>query len=90
MTVPAHQQARVLELLLSGVDRPDIAAALGLSPHTVAHAIEALMHAHGAPTVTVLVARVLGERLAAAQDALAGCRAALQAVDQRRADRRAG
>lgn len=71
----------MLELLCAGVDRPDIAARLSLSPATVSHYVEALMHGYGAATVTVLVAMVLGARLRACQESLA-------AVEERRGERR--
>ena len=57
------------------------AAALRLSAHSVNHLIEAVSRAHGTPGTTVLVARVLGERLRA-------CEASLAAVEQRVRDRR--
>lgn len=78
------REREVLELLLQGHDRPAIAAALSLSPHTVAHHVEALIHGYGVPTVTVLVATVLGARLKAERAARVRCQRALAAIDERR------
>lgn len=88
MTEPrlTRRQREVLELMLEGLDRRAIAIRLSLSSHTVNHLIEAVSRAHGAPTTTVLVARVLEGRLARAIGEHDECRRALKAIGEWRSD----
>lgn len=80
---PSATQLAVLELLLHGRSRREIQRALSISPSTVDHAIEAMMHRYGAETATILVARAWAERCAALAAELAACRVALAAIDRR-------
>lgn len=78
---PTDRQLAVLELLLEGRSRREIADALALSPASVPRLIAALLRLYDAPSERVLVARVLSARLAR-------CTESLAAIEERRANRR--
>ncbi len=71
------RQRAVLDLLVQGRNRDEIAAALVVHPKTVQHHLEALMRHYYARSTEELILTLL-----------ARCRAALGAIEERRAERR--
>jgi len=79
----------VLALTLEGVPRRVIAERLSLSSHTVDHAIEVAMHAHGVKSVFELVCTVWRARcaeLTARLEARESLRHDRRSSDRRRSD----
>lgn len=74
----------VLEGLLAGRTRREIAADLHLSPHTIGHHVALLLHRWRAPTTAVLTATVWAERHAALEAENARLRATVAVLDRRR------
>jgi len=57
-----EREQQVLAFLLEGERSDRIADALGLSPHTVKHHIQAVFRKHGVKSHVSLLARILGEQ----------------------------
>lgn len=84
MTVHLAPRAEeVLELLVRGRTRAEIARVLSLSPHTVRGHVQALLAAHGVHAQGALIARVWADRHGAVVDQLAECQRVLAILDRR-------